>query len=210
MKYAQINVDGTFDRELPDGNIVFDDRNFCTAAALVHDGKAEQFRVVELLETAVPAINPAAEVVARDGAEKLDGQWQYKWTITTLSAPTIAANLAAAKTAKNTQINSWRAQANQTSFTHATKQIACDALSRSDIDAVAGSVSLSGAFPAGFPGAWKAMDNSYLMLPDIAAFKALYASMTLQGTINFGKSQNLKTALAAATTIEQVNALVWA
>jgi hypothetical protein len=33
--------------------------------------------------------------------------------------------------------------------------------------------------------------------------------MTLQGTINFGRSQQLKTALVAATTVEQVNEIVW-
>lgn len=118
-------------------------------------------------------------------------------------------DLDAAKAAKNTQINDWRATANQTYFTHSGKQIACDALSRSDIDAVAGSIALNGTFPAGFPGAWKAMDNTYVMLPDVDAFKGMYASMTLQGTINFGQSQTLKTALAAATTIEEVNAIAW-
>jgi hypothetical protein len=124
--------------------------------------------------------------------------------------PSIAFNLATAKLAKNLEINRWRAQANQTTFNHAGKVIACDALSRSDIDAVAGSVALNGAFPVGFPNAWKAVDNSYLALPDIEAFKALYGSMTLQGTINFGQSQTLKAALAAAATIDEVNAIAWA
>lgn len=129
-----------------------------------------------------------------------------------IHAPTpeeVAARLVAAKASKNLQINLWRAAANQSYFTYAGKQIACDALSRSDIDAVAGSISLTGAFPAGFPGAWKAMDNTYLMLPDVNAFKALYASMTLQGTANFARSHELKATLAAATTVEQVNAIVW-
>ena len=54
------------------------------------------------------------------------------------------------------------------------------------------------------------MDNSYIVLADVAAFKSMYASMTLQGTVNFGQSQNLKTTLAAATTVEQVAAVVWA
>lgn len=124
-------------------------------------------------------------------------------------AARLAAELAAAKTAKNNQINAWRAAANQTSFTHSGRQIACDALSRSDIDAVAGSIALNGAFPAGFPGAWKATDNSYVMLPDVDAFKSLYASMTLQGAMNFSHAQTLKGQLAGATTIEQVNALTW-
>lgn len=120
-----------------------------------------------------------------------------------------AAEFAAAKAAKNTQINAWRATANQTTFPHAGKLIACDALSRSDIDAVANSIALTGAFPAGFPGAWKATDNTYIMLPNVDAFKAMHASMTLQGTINFGRSQTLKADLAAATTLAQVNAIAW-
>ena len=137
------------------------------------------------------------------------GKWQQVWEISPLEEELVAAALASAKITKNAQINKWRAEANQTYFTHGGKQIACDALSRSDIDAVAGSVSLNGTFPVGFPGAWKAVDNSYVMLPDVAAFKSMYASMTLQGTINFGQSQTLKATLAAATTIEQVNAVAW-
>lgn len=121
----------------------------------------------------------------------------------------LANALVAAKTAKNQQINLWRAIANQTTFPHAEKLIAVDALSRSDIDAVANSIALTGAFPAGFPNAWKATDNSYIMLPDVEAFKAMHASMTMQGTLNFGRSQTLKATLAAATTLEQVNAITW-
>lgn len=121
----------------------------------------------------------------------------------------IAAQLAQAKLDKNTQINQWRAAASRSYFTHSGKQIACDELSRSDIDAVANSIALTGAFPAGFPGAWKAMDNTYVSLPDVDAFKSMFASMTTQGTVNFGHSQTLKAAVAAATTIEQVNAVVW-
>ena len=119
------------------------------------------------------------------------------------------ANLTQVKLDKNRQINEWRSEVNQSTFTHSGKTIACDVLSRSDIDAVAGSIALNNAFPAGFPNAWKATDNTYLSLPDIAAFKAMYNSMTLQGTINFGHSQDLKTALAAATTLDQINAIVW-
>lgn len=121
----------------------------------------------------------------------------------------LAAQLVAAKASKNLQINQWRAAANQSYFTYAGKQIACDALSRSDIDALANSIALTGAFPVGFPGAWKAMDNSYVAIPDVGTFKAMHAAMTAQGTVNFGHSQTLKAALAAATTVEQIEAIVW-
>lgn len=118
-------------------------------------------------------------------------------------------SLAALKAAKNADINRWRAAANFTTFSHAGKVIACDALSRSDIDAVAGHISLFGTFPDNFPGAWKAVDNSYVILANVDAFKTMYASMTTQGTVNFGRSQELKATLAAATTAEQVAAISW-
>jgi hypothetical protein len=131
----------------------------------------------------------------------------YVWDGTTFSAP--VADIAALKTAKNAEINLARATANQTSFTYSGKLIACDQLSRSDIDATNGSVALNGAMPPAWPGAWKAMDNSYVAIPDVATWKAFYAAMVAQGTANFGKAQTLKTQLAAATTAAQIAAVVW-
>lgn len=113
------------------------------------------------------------------------------------------------KARKNAEINQWRAAANQSTFPHAGKQISCDALSRSDIDAVANHVGLFGAFPEGFPMAWKATDNTFIPLADIAAFKAMYASMTAQGTSNFEHSQALKGKLENATTVAAVAAISW-
>lgn len=120
-----------------------------------------------------------------------------------------ALDLGPTKVAKNLKINSWREQANFTTFPYSGKLIACDPLSRSDIDAVAGHIALFGTFPSGFPGAWKYTDNSYLVLADIDAFKAMYTAMTTQGTANFNYSQTLKAALAAATTLEQIETIVW-
>jgi hypothetical protein len=123
--------------------------------------------------------------------------------------PTPYVDIEALKAELNEKINQWRFEANQTSFTHQGKTIACDPLSRSDIDGVANSISLTGAFPQGFPGAWKAVDNTFVLLPDVDAFKAMYASMTLQGSINFGRSQELKAAVSSATTQEELKALSW-
>lgn len=89
MPYAQLKPNGTFDTDLPSGLIQFDQNNYCTAEALIRDGKAEQFRVVELLETTAPAINPITESVMRDGAEKVNGKWQYKWRVDQLSVEQI-------------------------------------------------------------------------------------------------------------------------
>lgn len=113
------------------------------------------------------------------------------------------------KAKHNTYINNCRASANQTSFTFSGKQIAVDALSRGDIDAVVGTVALTNEMPAGWAGGWKTLDNTYASIPDVASWKEFYAAMVAQGTFNFKKSQELKEQLDLATTIEEVEAIVW-
>lgn len=113
------------------------------------------------------------------------------------------------KAAKNIEINLARAAANTSPFPHDGKTFACDALSRSDIDGVNGYAALYGALPLAFPGAWKAADNSYYPIADLAAWKAFYASMVATGAANFTHAQTLKAQLAAATTPEAVAAIVW-
>lgn len=120
-----------------------------------------------------------------------------------------AAELGSLKAAKNEEINAARLAANFSTFTHAGKAIACDQLSRSDIDGTNGFVTLYGTLPPGWPGGWKAVDNTYVAIADVAAWKAFYASMFAAGNANFAKAQTLKTQLAAATTAEQVAAIVW-
>jgi hypothetical protein len=95
MQYAQLNEDGTYFKQCESGNILWDENNFCTAEALVKDGKADMFRVVTLLETPAPPFDPITQVAVRDGAELVNGQWQYKWRIDDLSQEQIAANIAA-------------------------------------------------------------------------------------------------------------------
>ena len=53
------------------------------------------------------------------------------------------------------------------------------------------------------------MDNTYLPLPTADDFKAMHASMVAAGTANFLKAQALKAQVAAATTIAEVEAVVW-
>lgn len=113
------------------------------------------------------------------------------------------------KNLKNAEIDQRRAEANASTFPHAGKDIACDALSRSDIDGVANHIALFAAFPTGFPGGWKATDKTMLPLPDIDAFRAMYASMTAQGSQNFNHSQELKARLAVANTPEEIAAIAW-
>lgn len=115
--------------------------------------------------------------------------------------------VALAKGRKNDAINAERLRANQSHFTFQGKQIAVDPLSRSDIDGAHGAWLLSGGPPPGWPGAWKAIDNTYVVIPDIATWGAFYGAMVAQGTSNFVHAQALKADLAEATTLEEVLAV---
>lgn len=108
MEYAQLNEALTTAIQVTThGNVEWDANNFCSAEALTRDGKAEQFRVVPLTVTEPPAIDPLTQSVIRDGCEIVDGQWQYRWTITDLDAGAVAANQAAKVAGKVDAL--WRA-----------------------------------------------------------------------------------------------------
>lgn len=209
MEYAQLNADGTYSHQITThGNVEWDTNHFCPAAALSPQ-EAVLFRVVPLQETEPPAYNPETHSCMRDGAVYSNGQWQYHWKVEALTPEQRAIALASAKADKNQEINEARLMANRTSFIHQGKAIACDELSRGDIDAIASHINFFGVFPAGFPNGWKAIDNSYVPLADVDAFKAMHSSMVNQGNVNFAHAQELKAQLAAATTISQVQTIMW-
>jgi hypothetical protein len=118
-------------------------------------------------------------------------------------------DLEKARELKNAEINAARLTANRSTFEFAGKPISCDELSRGDIDGVNGIVSLLGAMPPDWPGAWKAADNTYVPIPDVATWTAFYGAMVAQGTANFAHAQALKALLALATTAEEIDAITW-
>jgi len=113
------------------------------------------------------------------------------------------------KAEKRAEINANRLAANFSTFMHAGKVIACDQLSRSDIDGTNGFVTLYGAMPPGWPGGWKAVDNTYTPIATVADWKAFYASMFAAGAANFAKAQQLKAALDVAATADEIAAIAW-
>lgn len=113
------------------------------------------------------------------------------------------------KAAKRVEINAARATANAAYFEFSGKQIAADALSRSDIDGVTSYVTLMDALPPGFPGGWKALDNTYVAIPDVATWRTFVAAMVAQGTANFTRAQARKAAIEAAVTVSAVDAVAW-
>ena len=112
-----------------------------------------------------------------------------------------------AKARKNEAINASRLRANQGHFTFGGKQIAVDPLSRSDIDGAHGAWLMFGGPPPGWPGGWKAMDNSFVSITDIATWGNFYGAMVATGTAHFARAQGLKAQLAAATNLEEVAAV---
>ncbi len=120
----------------------------------------------------------------------------------------VAVSLENARKDKRLQLNMSRLAANTSTFPYGGKLIACDALSRSDIDGVLG-FALRGSLPAGFPGVWKATDNTYVPIPDAATFLLMFDAMVAQGVTNFLHSEQKKAELAAAETLAEIAAIQW-
>ena len=156
-----------------------------------------------------PAVNDGSEIHEVPPVLTVDGEWVQAWEVIPPSAEVAAQIFASAKISKNNQINTWRLEASRGTFEHGGKVFACDELSRSDIDGITSFVSLYGALPPGWPGAWKTKDNSFLPVTTVAGWKSFVASMVAQGNANFAKAQNLKAQLAAATTLAEVSAITW-
>ena len=131
----------------------------------------------------------------------------HEWTINGWQL--VDGALSTAKANKNAEINAARLSANQSYFEFAGKQITADPLSRGDIDAVNGYVSLTGQMPPNWIGAWKTADNSWIPVADVATWTAFYSAMLNQGSVNFAKAQALKAAVIAAQSIAEVEAITW-
>lgn len=128
----------------------------------------------------------------------------------TIVAATAGNDIEALRVRKRAEINAARWLANNTTFTYAGKQIAVDPLSRSDVNGTATEILNQGALPEGWPGAWKAVDNTYVAIPDLATWKDFHHALYLQGLANFVHSQTLKAYLDdPLRTIEEIEAVHW-
>ena len=167
-----------------------------------------EFLGIELVHENPPAVS-ATEVATEDGTEVINGELHVKWKVIPLPDADRLKVIADLKSAKNSQINAWRASANASTFPHLGHLISCDALSRGDIEGVAMTITITGAFPQNFSGVWKTADNAYIAMETPDDFRSMYASMAAQGVANFAKSEALKTLLASATTAEEISSITW-
>jgi hypothetical protein len=206
--YVQLNADGTFLREVPSGNVLWDDTHYCTVDKLTPE-EAAYFRIRPLIQTTQPIFNVRSQYCVFDTAIlNLDGYWEQKWEVLSYPQNELDDKLVAAKIEKNAYINQSRLNANYTSFVFAGKAIACDALSRSDIESTNSQVLRRNSMPPGWQGLWKAVDNTYVSIPDVTSWNSFYDAMYAQGMANFMKSQQLKSALNTAT-LDNIDSIVW-
>ena len=162
-----------------------------------------------------PGFDSDNEYIVEGFPVDIDGQFYQTWEVKSKWASqeeADAANaerLAVAKAAKNLEINAERTRANDSWFMFLDSRIACDQLSRNDIQGVNGHVSNTGSLPDSWPGGWKHMDNGYVPIVSVEMWKMFYAAMVNQGMANFQKAQTLKQRVSEATTVQEVAAINW-
>lgn len=115
------------------------------------------------------------------------------------------------RAAKNAAINTWKLEANNSYFDFGGKRIAYKDADRVEIQAINNVVLLTGAMPThpDWPKAWKAIDNTWVPLPDVQAWTAFNLAIADRGTAHFKRAQELKAALALATTPADIDAITW-
>ena len=119
------------------------------------------------------------------------------------------ATLSDLKARKCAEITKAKINANMDSFLFGGKKIAVDDASFREMQSTNGFVALNNEMPSGWPGGWKAVDNTYVIIADAAAWRTFYNTMVQAGLSNFNKSQALKLVLENATTAEQIQAVEW-
>ncbi len=150
-----------------------------------------------------------SQIANLTGYEEVNGEMQEIWSVTDREPVDIAARLAEAKITKAAEIVRWKGEKNNDTFTHLGHAFSSDAVAFKELTGIAGEIGLTGEFSASFPGGWLDIDGAPLAIPTVADFINFYKSMTAQGKANFDRSLVLLSDLNAATTVEQVNAIVW-
>ena len=70
-------------------------------------------------------------------------------------------------------------------------------------------ISKGQGMPPNWPGGWKAIENSYVLINTVDEWNAFFIAMYDAGISNFNRSQQLKAQVSAATTAAEVTAIQW-
>lgn len=77
------------------------------------------------------------------------------------------------------------------------------------LNSINGYISLFNEMPPDWVGVWKTMDNTFIAMPDIAAWKPFYCAFVMKGVTNYMVAQSLKASIASAMTAEEIAAIHW-
>ena len=141
--------------------------------------------------------------------EYIDDTWWARHEVVSLSKEEIDAILEEARTECNSRINEWREIANYSYFIFRGKRIACDRLSRSDIDGTGLFVATNGKLPDIWLGGWKAIDNTYVQITTTQDWHEFLAALYDQGQENFQHAQALKYLINQSDDVDFIRDLTW-
>lgn len=119
------------------------------------------------------------------------------------------ADFAVLKQRKHDHITKCKVDANERFFVYQGKEFSVSPASFKEMQGVCGWVGMTGSLPATFPNRWKADDNSYVLIPDVATWLDFYGTMIATGLNNFSKSELLKYYVSQCTTVEELDAIQW-
>ena len=105
--HIQLDEQGRYLRDLPDGNFEFSDTVYQPAHTLTPE-QCEKFRVHPLVRTEQPAFDPITHGVRAATPVLIDGHWTQQWEVYPLPAEEVAANQAAAAQAAREQAKAQR------------------------------------------------------------------------------------------------------
>ena len=117
--------------------------------------------------------------------------------------------LSEARQAKRAEIKEARNKANINGFKWKTIKFDNDTDSRIAIDAVQAFIAAYNTFPTGWDGVWEASDGHDEPLTTITQWNNFYRAMVDDAQTVRKKYQSRKASIDAATTIAEVDAIVW-
>lgn len=164
-----------------------------------------------------PSLDSASQKAVKTGRVPVEGNtFRQGWEVVPLTdveldarTAELALKLAQAKASKRADLTLAREEADRTYFEFDGKRIKVDPASMVQITGITGHVALTDEYPQGWPGVWKAMDNSYVQLTTKAHWVAFIRAMANRGTANFIKQETLKAQVDACTRLSQVAAINW-
>ena len=133
----------------------------------------------------------------------------FDWFLLGQSTAVVEKTFEELKAIKREEITNARLKANYDKFTLEDKEFNASQAAQNDLNGISNYISLYGELPPSFPGAWMALDESILYIPDVDSFKGLYSAFVAQGNANFTKMAILLAHVELATTPEELAEVIW-